>query len=250
MSDQIKVDVSLMRALADAGLDLIPLHNYAKTKTGTKKTKQKQPDGSVVETIETRIIELGKAPTEGKWQEKVYNVEAVLSYARSQNANVGIRLGKLDVVVDVDHRHFGPTDATKDLPKDEQVPYTLDTPGNPFERFCRDFGISLDEHFHQVSGSGGYHIFLKLPEQVQVANGLDAYPGIEFKAHGRQIVAAGSIHPTTQKLYTFDDPFELRYDLQICPPRLFGAIRKGMNSPRPTERPGVEKGAPGTLIAS
>jgi len=245
MSDQIKVDVSLMRALADAGLDLIPLHNYAKTKTGTKKSKQKQPDGSVVETIETKIIELGKAPTEGKWQEKLYNVEAVLSYARSQNANVGIRLGKLDVVIDVDHRHFGPTDATKDLPKDEQVPYTLDTPGNPFERFCQDFGISLDEHFHQVTGSGGYHIFLKLPDQVQVANGLEAYPGIEFKAHGRQIVAAGSIHPTTKMLYTFDDPFELRYDLQICPPGLFGAIRKGMNSPKPTERPGVEKGAPG-----
>jgi len=58
-----------------------------------------------------------------------------------------------------------------------------------------DFGIQLDDYPHVKTGGGGDHWYMKMPEGLRVKNVLPQYPGVEFKALGRQVVAAGSIHP-------------------------------------------------------
>src|SRR5690606_8498460 len=54
---------------------------------------------------------------------------------------------------------------------------------------------------------------------------LDAYPGVEFKAHGRQVVAPGSIHPETGRPYAsrVPDPLDERAD---APEGLLDLIRR------------------------
>jgi len=109
--------------------------------------------------------------------------EAVKRLAAGQN--VGVRLRDVDLVIDVDPRHFD-----------------VDDP-DPFARLKADFGLP-DAPF-VVTGGGGFHHYYRKPADLVVVDGLDAYAGVEFKALGRQVVAAGSIHPETGLPYRLDD---------------------------------------------
>jgi predicted P-loop ATPase len=98
--------------------------------------------------------------------------------------NVGNRLRSTDLVIDVDPRHFADGD-------------------DPMARLIADFG--LPEMPFVRTGNGGWHYYLSMPADTEIVNSLSDYPGIEFKAHGRQVVAAGSIHPETGQPYVLDD---------------------------------------------
>jgi predicted P-loop ATPase len=97
--------------------------------------------------------------------------------------NYGVVLQDGELVIDVDPRNFAPGD-------------------RPLERLVADAKLDLSNSFVVVTGGGGLHIYLSIPAGVLVRNDLKAYPGIEFKALGRQVAAPFSIHPDTGKPYT------------------------------------------------
>lgn len=176
---------SLEQYLAEPGWQLIPLHRYDTT-----------------DTFKGRLRQRGKSPVDGKWTTAVYKNRDQLAHMQ-KGFNVGVRLTASQLVVDVDPRNFGPTAETKDLPKDQWALHTLDTKDNPFEQLCYDCGIDPDSFPVVETGSGGLHIYMTKPADISVKDSHPDYPGIEFKTVGRQVVAAGSIHPDTKKLYSW-----------------------------------------------
>lgn len=125
----------------------------------------------------------GKVPTLKAWG----NV-APGAYGEEQLAdkNYGVKLGPSDLIIDVDPRNFRKGD-----------PQAL-------TRLCASVpGLDaiIQASFVVRTGGGGLHIYLSKPADFKIRQGLEDYPGIEFKTAGRQVVGPGSIHPDTQKTY-------------------------------------------------
>lgn len=188
-----------LRPLVEAGYDLIPLHHV---------TAFRELRGKVVRT--------GKLPLRRGW-EKAPALSA--DEARSHMAaggNVGVRLRPTELAVDIDPRNFEEGD-------------------DPVARLERDLGIRLDDWPTVVTGSGGRHHYMAIRAgDHPLANGLKAYPGIEFKSHpagGRQMVAPGSVHPDAGELYSID-PLSDGFDsLPFAPDTLLDLIRRPRGSP-------------------
>jgi Bifunctional DNA primase/polymerase, N-terminal/Family of unknown function (DUF5906)/Primase C terminal 2 (PriCT-2) len=126
----------------------------------------------------------GKMPVEKGWRR---TTPLSLDNAKARFAvgsNIGVRLRDTDLVIDVDPRHFAEND-------------------QPLDRLKADF--SLPETPFVRTGGGGLHLYLRKPVDVLIVNALTEYAGIEFKSLGRQVVAAGSIHPDSGKPYSHDD---------------------------------------------
>src|SRR3546814_20165080 len=64
-------------------------------------------------------------------------------------------------------------------------------------------GRSLDAWPTVMTGSGGRHHYMIVPEGFLAMDSVADFPGIEFKGHGRQVVAPGSSHPNTGKPYVW-----------------------------------------------
>jgi hypothetical protein len=188
-----------------AGYDLIPLN---------------APDAK-----DAKGRAIGKAPLKGWRADPPISIEDAAD--RLAWANVGVRLGDRDLVIDVDPRNFAEGD-------------------DPLRRLQDDLGIDLgpDRFPRVVTGSGGLHIYMRMPEPALLVDTLDAYQGIEFKSLGRQVVAAGSCHPDCNRPYVFSDaPEALRLTdgapeapkalVELCrrPEASFGASGPGDISP-------------------
>ena len=162
---------------------LIPLHHYGDTDVKNGKRRQ-----------------LGKAPKHKNWTKRPY---ASFNAKKHMDAgdNVGVRLKADQLVVDVDPRPNG---------------QTLASPLNPYVELVLWTGMDPDLYPTVETGSGGLHIYMMKDASVVTRDSLGKgnYPGIEFKAFGRQVVAAGSIHPDTQKAYQWD---ALGVDLSKAP---------------------------------
>jgi predicted P-loop ATPase len=145
----------------------------------------------------------GKIPLAKGWQDAVYDLDLDLSKFKS---NFGLVLQDDQLVIDVDPRNFKPGD-------------------NPLKRLSEDFGLDPTKCVVVRTGGGGNHIYFRKPMDCQVRETLDAYPGIEFKSKGRQVVGAGSIHPDT------GDPYELKKgsfsNIPDAPEALLRTIRAG-----------------------
>jgi len=69
-----------------------------------------------------------------------------------------------------------------------------------------EVGLDLSACPHTVTGSGGHHYWFRKPADVTLLDSLTDFPGVEFKSKGRQVVAAGSIHPDApNNYYEWDD---------------------------------------------
>lgn len=148
-----------------SGYDLIPLH---------------APDA-----VDQRGRKIGKAPHKGWRKDRPLTFEEAAQHMR-EGSNVGVRLRPDDLVVDVDPRNFLEGD-------------------DPFKRLQDDLGLDLSGYPTVVTGSGGLHVYMKMPAGTLLRDTLEDYQGIEFKAHGRQVVAAGSAHPDTNRPYLLDE---------------------------------------------
>lgn len=161
----MSVNVDELTAYFNVGADLIPLHPWNKQKVNKQ----------------GKVVELGKTPLEKGWRDKrKYKKEEILKYANSVN-NVGYRIGDNDLVIDVDPRRYEFDDSLEEL--------------------CKAIGLTCEELFSNYptvkTGGGGYHIYMHVvSSNSKLKECLEDYPGIEFKRKGRQVVAAGSRHPS------------------------------------------------------
>jgi hypothetical protein len=167
---------------------LMPLHLHTATRTHKGKTRK-----------------VGKAPLDLNWTVRPYNTPDVIARCINENRNAGVRLKADQLVIDIDPRNGG-------------------TKG--WEAFCFDFGIDPAQFPTVTTGSGGEHCYMSKPEGVPIMDTLKDYPGVEFKSRGRQVVAAGSIHPDTLKLYTWNPETPPLSKLPPVPPVLLKLITR------------------------
>ena len=185
-----KPDSSGLEQFIQEGIPVLPLHA-----PGRKKVSRRQ-DGT--EKVQFR----GKTPIHNDWTKKKYKPSKVVEHME-KGYNAGVQIPPEIVVIDVDPRHFDEDD-------------------DPLARLAKDYNIELDDAPTVRTGSGGYHIYFTKPADTKVQNGLEGYNGIEFKSHGRQVVAPGSVHPETGKHYEWAgfahiaDRFPLPSNLLEC----------------------------------
>ncbi|KHQ53597.1 bifunctional DNA primase/polymerase [Mameliella alba] len=173
MTVQPMTDPDQLRPYLAAGMQLIPLHNHAYEDEHKGKRRKR-----------------GKSPTHSNWTKRTYRSADQVTHMEAGD-NVGVRLTRADLILDVDPRGF---------PEGEDL-----TTDNPFCRLCADVGLDIDQYPTVVTGSGGLHVYMSKPEDVSTRDSLnDQYPGVEFKSFGRQVVSAGSIHPDTRRPYLWD----------------------------------------------
>lgn len=130
--------------------------------------------------------------------------------------NLGVRLRGCDLVIDADPRNYAPGD-------------------DALRRLRADFG--LPDCPTVETGGGGFHLYMRKPEDVEVVGSLQEYPGVEFKSLGRQVVAAGSIHPDTGRLYAWDPLDDDPSTAPMAPNTLLDVIRR-----RDRQNAGAEAG--------
>lgn len=128
---------------------------------------------------DNRDRERGKSPRDNDWRTKGYS-SAALTSAIEAGCNLGFRLTDRDLVVDMDPRNM-------DRSLDEAIAFLRG-----------EFGMTTDGAPIVSTGSGGLHIYLRVPADwvgIKLRNELEVLPGVEFKGLGRQVVASGSRHP-------------------------------------------------------
>jgi hypothetical protein len=173
-----------------AGWQLIPLHRYS---SRTEKNGKIQLNG--------------KRPLDFNWTVRPYDSKSVIAQCTAKNRNIGVRLTEAQLVIDVDPRNGGT---------------------RSFRKLCRKLKLNPDQWPQVHTGAGGDHYYLTLPNDVRVVDTLPGFPGVEFKSKGRQVVAAGSIHPETHEHYEWDwlNGSPSLNDAPEAPARLIEAIRR------------------------
>lgn len=187
-----------------AGYDLIPLNRW--------------------DSVDQEGRQRGKSPRDSRWRDETYAIEDVRRWAGA-GCNVGVRLREVDLVVDFDPRN---APAGRDVLEELEVEYGLDLSSAPCVR----------------TGGGGIHYYFRVPPGQRTRNHLPEFPGVEFKGAGRQVVAAGSIHPNGAHYLwrSRDDASRVaRDDVPLLPDALFGALAKPAAQPHPEAAAGPER---------
>lgn len=150
-----------------------------------------------------------KVPADKRWQERNYDRGEVLERARRDGLNLGVRLPADVVVVDVDPRNF---------------PAGRDS----LAELAAAFGLDLTSAPHVLTGNlshPGHHFYFHKPAGAVLLDSVDGFAGVEFKSLGRQVVAAGSVHPTGG-LYRWASDSPALPDMPDLPARLVEAARR------------------------
>ena len=150
----------------------------------------------------------GKAPLITGWRRApALSTAQAIELMIEEGHNIGIRLRDTDLVIDVDPRNFEETD-------------------DPLRRLQEDLGLDLLAAPTVITGSGGLHIYMSKPADVGIRDSLEAYPGIEFKSVGRQVVSAGSVHPSTKRPYHLDELSGSLSKIPLAPHGLLEVIKR------------------------
>ncbi|HBD90235.1 MAG TPA: hypothetical protein DC061_06360 [Gemmobacter sp.] len=125
-------------------------------------------------------------------------------------------------------RAGGPHHPVDDRGAPQQVPCRLRRGRALGVRVCEDAGLDPTRFPTVVTGSGGLHVYMIKPDGASTRDSLPAYEGIEFKSRGRQVVAAGSVHPATKGVYLWDatKPCLDVFGPDVAPSRLLGLIAR------------------------
>ena len=174
-NDRILPRPSALKEYADAGWSFVKLHRFDE-KRKLPPTK-KNPEG--------RILDLGKAPMGKAWVKAGVPLKDAVTHMNG-GMNVGALVPTGWAVIDVDPRNFKGED-------------------NSFDRLTKDVALDLTKYAMVKTGSGGWHIFVRIPAGWKGIVKIEAYPGVEFKTIGSQVVTAGSIHPVTKQHYVWQD---------------------------------------------
>lgn len=184
-----RVNLAAMRPYLKAGYTLLPLHTWGAK--SVYKGKERED---------------GKRPLHRDWTNRPYSSTETLNLAEDEGNNVGVRLTAEQLVVDVDPRN---------------MPEGVDT----FKKLCKSMDLDPDDYPTVVTGSGGLHVYMTKPADVPVIDSAEGYQGVEFKTRGRQVVAAGSVHPSGG-MYEWDELTPGLSDAPPAPERLLSLIRR------------------------
>lgn len=127
----------------------------------------------------------GKKPKDAGWPERKYSrSELLLHTIQGGLHNLGARLREQHLVLDVDPRNGG---------------------DGSLKRLCADLKMDLQNVPFVITGGGGRHYyFAKRSQGAWPASiELSAYPGVEYKSKGAQVVTPGSVHPFTNQPYVW-----------------------------------------------
>ncbi|WP_373043983.1 bifunctional DNA primase/polymerase [Vulgatibacter sp.] len=151
----------------------------------------------------------GKLPVGRGWQRAETHPapEEVIERALASGSNVGVLLPPTVVVVDVDPRNGGAVGL-----------FDLDI----------ETGLDLSKAPHVLTGGGGDHYYFRKPADLEILDSLKRFPGVEFKSIGRQVVAAGCIHPSGAN-YRWADGSPGLDAMPELPERLAELIRRPAN---------------------
>jgi len=150
-----------------------------------------------------------KMPADRRWQARDYDQVEVLERARRDSLNLGVRLPADVVVVDVDPRNF---------------PEGRDS----LAELAADIGLDLASAPHVLTGNldhPGHHYYFRKPVGAALLDSVEGFEGVEFKSLGRQVVAAGSVHPTGG-LYRWASDSPPLHDMPDLPARLVEMARR------------------------
>jgi hypothetical protein len=150
-----------------------------------------------------------KVPADKRWQERNYDRGEVLDRARRDGLNLGVRLPADVVVVDVDPRNF---------------PAGRDS----LAELAAAFDLPLASAPHVLTGNmehPGHHFYFHKPAGVVLLESVDGFEGVELKSLGRQVVAAGSVHPSGG-LYRWAPDSPPLGDMPDLPARLVEKARR------------------------
>jgi len=163
------VNEEQLKPYLDGDADLIPLNIWNKQTTDKK----------------GKVQQRGKTPLYPDWTKSKGNISKVLELIK-KSYNVGYRIPDDEIIIDIDHRNFGDEDSLAKL--------------------CEFLGVEdlADRCPTVITGSGGFHYYMKKPKDVNIRETIDQFKGIEFKTVGRQVVTAGSKHPNGNH-YVWDD---------------------------------------------
>lgn len=166
----------------------------------------KQPVLALIDAGYETVPLNGKAPAEKAWLSKpaMNGDEAVARLASGRN--VGVRLRPCDLVLDVDPRNGGNDDELR--------------------RFESDLEIDLSEFPHVVTGSGGHHFYMTVPEDFLAVGKVPGYAGLDLKAYGGQVVAPGSAHPETGEPYRWAEGTAEPWEQPRAPQALLDLIER------------------------
>ncbi len=122
----------------------------------------------------------GKAPRDKQWLARNYEGGSIERWI-SKGGNVGVRLRKNQLVIDIDPKH-------------------ADAEGRSAETLYGmlelELGIDLSDCPVVETGSGGWHVYTTKDPNVRIREKIEAFGGsIEFKTRGRQVLCAGCKHP-------------------------------------------------------
>ncbi len=149
----------------------------------------------------------GKTPTVKAWQNTPYDLDIDI---KNFPENFGVVLGSDVLVIDVDPRNFDQND-------------------KPHKRLFLDIKVALStlKTYIVETGTGGLHIYLRIPPGTPIKKKNKLYKGIDFLGRGCYVVGAGSIHPDTKKPYIVlkGSPETIK----DAPELLLNLIRQGMD---------------------
>jgi hypothetical protein len=184
----LQVDPDALKQYTAAHGVLIPLHIYdaQSARSGT-------------------IRKDGKRPIHNDWTKRPYSSAKVLTWCMEHNHNVGVRLPADIVVIDIDPRNGG---------------------NEGWDTLTMEYGVDEAIFPCTITGSGGRHYWARKPVDLPIRDTLPGFDGVEFKSKGRQVVAAGSIHPETEEHYRWDDDAPAPYDIPEIPEALLHAITR------------------------
>lgn len=129
-----------------------------------------------------KIENRGKKPRDKGWRETYYSRAELLMWTLHGGLyNLGARMSEMDLVVDIDPRKGGDRD-----------------------QLMRGLGTQFRGCPVVSTGNKGWHIYTKLEAPEKLPSKLVAYPGVEFKSLGFQVVVPNSVHPLTGQKYCWE----------------------------------------------
>lgn len=169
------------------------------------------------------IRPLSKAPILAEWPDRATTDPDTIRdwWQRRPDAGVGLAMGPQpsgDNLVTVDVDNHDP------VALGEDTLHALEQQHAP-----------LPDTWRSITGSGGAHIVLRVPNGVSIPNGAGKLlgPGIDIRHAGGQIVVAPTIHPCGRPYEWETAPWDM--EVADCPAWLLGILTAEPDRPR--ERP-------------